>query len=346
MLGRRSRLIFLTTGLIIFAFYLALSNPFSILLEAGRFRPELFLLAVAVNNIGLLLFALSWYIILRGMETHPSPWEAIGVTFVSFFIIWLIPLPMGSEIIRAYLISRRGNPGVGRAVTSVVVHKSMYNISFGVLIASSAILVVTRGREIPVNSLLILFVVVYAAASSLIFLALLSPGLLRWLHAHMPGRVMRLIPMSSRKVGEVGEDIQKFIGEMEEAVNRLKSRAIPSILALIMVALHWSSGSIATYLVALSLGQRLDVAEIFLVYAVVEFIQQLNIIIPGGVGIIDAGLTGALLLIGAPLQVASAISLLTRLATYWLELLLSSVFSFHYGYREILRDYLPSSTAD
>lgn len=345
-MGRRPRLIFLTAGLILFAFYLALSNPFSILLKAGRFRPELFLIAVAVNNIGLLLFALSWYIILRGMETDPGPWEAIRVTFVSFFIVWLIPLPMGSEIIRAYLISKRGNPGVGRAVTSVVVHKSMYNISFGVLIASSAILVLTRGREIPVNSLLILFVVVYAAASSLIFLALLSSRFLRWLQAHMPYRLIRLIPMGPKRIGDVRDHIQRFVEEMGGAVNCLKSRTIPSILALILVALHWSSGSVATYLVALSLGQRLDVAEIFLVYAVVEFIQQLNIIIPGGVGVIDAGLTGALLLIGAPLQVASAISLLTRLVTYWLELLLSSVFSFHYGYREALRDYLPNSTAN
>lgn len=339
MLGRRARLIFLTLGLTLFALYLALSNPFSILLEVGRFRPELFLAALAVNNIGLLLFALSWYIILRGLETHLDVWEAIRVTFISFFVVWLIPIPVGSEIIRAYLISKGGNPGVGRAVTSVVVHKVMYNISFGVLIASSAIFALTHRRGIPVNGLLILFVVVYAAATSLIFLALLSPRFLRWLQTHIPRGMMRLIPTGHKR--DAGERIQGFIDEVEEAVKILKSRAIPSILALILVALHWSSGSIATYLVALSLGQRLDVAEIFLVYAVVEFIQQLNIIIPGGIGIIDAGLTGALLLIGVPLQTASAISLLTRLVTYWLEILLSSAFSFHYGYREALRDYLP-----
>lgn len=299
-------------------------------------------MAVAVNNAGLLLFALSWYVILRGMRAEPNLWEAIRVTFVSFFVIWLIPIPVGSEIIRAYLISRRGNPGTGRAVTSVIVHKSMYNISFGVLITSSAIIVLSHRREIPVNSLLILFVVVYAAASSLIFLALLSPRFLRWLQARIPEKIFRLIPMGPKRIGDLRNRTQSFMVEMEEAVNSLKSKAIHSILALIMVALHWSSGSIATYLVALSLGERLDMAEIFLVYAVVEFIQQLNIIIPGGIGIIDAGLTGALVLIGVPLQVASAISLLTRLVTYWLEILLSSVFSFHYGYREALRDYLPN----
>lgn len=341
MIGRRPRLLFLSIGLILFIFYLLISNPFSVLLEVGRFRPELFIMAVAVNNIGLLLFAISWYIILWSMEAESGLWEAVRATFVSFFVVWLIPIPVGSEIIRAYLISRRGNPGLGRALTSVAVHKSMYNLSFGILIASSAILVMAHHGELPVNSLLILFVVLYAGASSLVFLALLSPRFLRWLHAHMPERALRLIPMGSRRAGDIGEHIKRFIDEVEEAVNCLKSRAIPSIAALIMVALHWSSGSIATYLVALSLGQRLEMAEIFLVYAVVEFIQQLNIIIPGGVGIIDAGLTGALVLIGVPLSTASAISLLTRIVTYWLEILLSSAFTFQYGYREALRDYLP-----
>lgn len=343
MFGRRPRLIFISVGLILFVLYLALSNPFSILLEVGRFRPEPFILAVAVNNLGLLLFAISWYIILRSMGADLDLWEAIRATFVSFFVIWLIPIPVGSEIIRAHLISKDGNPRLGRAVASLAVHKSMYNVSFGVLIASSAIITFARKGGIPLNASLISFVVLYAVASSILFLALLSPRFLRWIHSHLPEGLLRLLPMGPKGPGEVGERIQRLIGEMEEAVNSIKSRILPNLVALIMVALHWSSGSIATYLVALSLGERLDMVEVFLVYAVIEFIQQLNIVIPGGIGIIDAGLTGALVLIGIPLQMASAISLLTRLVTYWLEVLLSSAFSFHYGYREALKGYLPKS---
>jgi hypothetical protein len=37
---------------------------------------------------------------------------------------------------------------------------------------------------------------------------------------------------------------------------------------------------------------------------------------------------------------ASAISLLTRLATYWLELVLAAAVTFLYGYREALGEYL------
>ena len=79
---------------------------------------------------------------------------------------------------------------------------------------------------------------------------------------------------------------------------------------------------------------------VVLIYAVIEFIQQLNILIPSGLGVVDAGLTGAFILIGVPMETASAISLLTRLATYWFELVLCGLVSFQFGYREALRDYI------
>lgn len=53
----------------------------------------------------------------------------------------------------------------------------------------------------------------------------------------------------------------------------------------------------------------------------------------------DAGLTGAFVLIGVPLSLASAISLLTRLATYWLEFVLAGSVSICYGYEELLKEY-------
>jgi uncharacterized membrane protein YbhN (UPF0104 family) len=38
---------------------------------------------------------------------------------------------------------------------------------------------------------------------------------------------------------------------------------------------------------------------------------------------------------------AAAISLLTRLATYWLEVILCALVSFRYGYKESVEDLLP-----
>jgi uncharacterized protein (TIRG00374 family) len=94
---------------------------------------------------------------------------------------------------------------------------------------------------------------------------------------------------------------------------------LENLLSIILIGFHWSTGAITAYMVSISLNEPINFWVVVLVYSVIEFIQQLNFIIPSGIGIVDAGLAGALVVVGVPLQVAGAISLLTRLATYWFE---------------------------
>ena len=54
---------------------------------------------------------------------------------------------------------------------------------------------------------------------------------------------------------------------------------------------------------------------------------------------LDAGLAGAFVLAGVPLSTAAAISLLTRLATYWFEVLVCVPVALRFGYKEFLTKY-------
>lgn len=341
MLRKRHGVLLTSLGLILFVAYLVASNPFKALLEVGRFDIGLFLLAILLNDAGLVLFAVSWWLLLRGMDVRVRLSEAIQATFISLFVVWMIPIPVGSEIIRAYLVRDKENSDIGKAVASVVIHKSMYNISFGVLIALAAVLVTAvYGVGIPLKGELLWFVILFAAGSSLLFVAVLNTRFLRWAYARSPSWIR------SRLSGQLDDprlglgSFERGIDDIGGAVAALKSRMGLNLTAFLMVAFQWSTGSITAWLVALSLGRPMNFWIIVLIYAVIEFIQQLNIIIPGGLGIVDAGLTGAFVLVGVPLSLASAISLLTRLVTYWLELVLCGFVSIHHGYREALKEYL------
>ena len=131
-----------------------------------------------------------------------------------------------------------------------------------------------------------------------------------------------------------------FVYQIEDSLKTLRKKPLENVLSLLLVGFHWSTGAITAYMVAISLNEPINFWVIVLIYAVIEFIQQLNFIIPGGLGVVDAGLAGALVVVGVPLEVAGAISLLTRLATYWFELVLCGFVSFQFGYRETLRKYL------
>jgi uncharacterized protein (TIRG00374 family) len=338
---RRRELLLTSLGLVIFILYLAYSNPFRILFEIGRLDVKAFAVAVLINYAGLFFFASSWWLLLRALRVGVSLWEAVRATFVSLFVVWMIPIPVGTEIIRAYLVRKERNSDVGKAVSSVVVHKAYYNIAFGAMIGAAAVMVtVFRGGTIPVRPELVWFVVLFAVVSSVLFGAILSPRLLRWVYGRSPGWLRRRFfdRIFDNSVGKGG--FSQVIDEIDSAIRTLRSHPVSNFLSLLMVAFHWTTGALTAYIVALSMGVAVDFWVVVLIYAVVEFIQQLNILIPSGLGIVDAGLTGAFVLAGVPLSVASAISLLTRLATYWFELVLCAAVSFRYGYRESLKEYL------
>jgi uncharacterized protein (TIRG00374 family) len=337
-MSRRHKIL-LGIGIVLFVFYLVATNPFAVLMEAGRFNYRTFIFAVLLNWAGLFFLAASWHILLRVLQVRTSLWRSVQMTFVGMFVVWMLPIPSGVEIIKAYLVRGEEGSNLGKAVSSVIVNKVYYFISFGVLITLAATVSFMSGDGIPVQPLMVWFVVLYALINTLVFGLVLTPGQLLRFYEWSPGWVRRnlLNRIYSPEMGLGGFPV--FVDEIGKALESLRGRPFENLLSLLMVGFHWSTGSVTAYLVAASLGQRVSFWVVVLIYAVIEFIQQLNIVIPSGLGVVDAGLTGAFTVVGVPLEVASAISLLTRLATYWFELVLCGAVSLHFGYREALEGF-------
>jgi uncharacterized protein (TIRG00374 family) len=334
------RIPFTIAGIFIFSIYLAYTNPFKVLTEVGKFNPTIFALAIGVNYVGLFFLASSWHILLLCLDIKSGLWKSIQVSFVGLFVVWLLPFPSGFDIVRAYLIKDDNGGNWGKAISSVVVNKVYYFLSFGIMISIGALIVkFINNLAIPIQSEFIWFTVLYAVVNTAFFLVILSPNILRkfykicpyWIKSKLSNRIY------SEEYGLEG--FNEFIQEIEDSIKILRKSPLKNLLSLILIGFHWSTGAITAYMVAYSLNHPVDFWVIILIYAVIEFIQQLNIFIPSGLGIVDAGLTGAFVIIGVPLNIASAISLLTRLATYWFELLLCGLVSIQFGYKEALSKY-------
>ena len=334
-------LFFLITGIVLFIFYLVYTNPFKVLTEVGRFDPLMFSAAVAVNYLGLVFLSASWHIVLKSLGFKNSLWESIQISFTSLFAVWMLPFPSGFEIARAYLIRGKEGGNLGKAVSSVIVSKVYYFISFGFMISLAAVIVqFINESAIPIRHEYIWFAVIFALSNTALFALILSPDRLMSLYQGSPEWLKNQIEkyLYSSRFGL--SSFEEFVNEINDSLNTLKKKPLENLLSLCMVCFHWSTGAITAYMVSRSLHEPINFWVIVLIYAVIEFIQQLNFLIPSGLGVVDAGLAGAFVVIGVPLDVASAISLLTRLATYWFELVLCGLVSFQFGSREVLRDYL------
>lgn len=337
----RLQLFFLAAGILLFIAYLAYSNPFKVLTEVGRFDPWMFTAAVGINYLGLVFFSASWYILLRVLGYRSSLWRSIQVSFVGLFAVWMVPFPSGFEIVRAYLIRDEEGGSLGKAVSSVIVAKVYYFLSFGLMISLGALIVhFVYGASIPIRSEYIWFALLFSLLNTALFAVILSPKTLMRLCNGSPDWIRRRLEKNLYSNGFGLSGFEEFVEAIQASLKTLWKNPLANLFSLLLVGFHWSTGAITAYMVSRSLNIQVNFWVIVLIYAVVEFIQQLNFIIPSGLGIVDAGLAGAFVVVGVPLGVAGAISLLTRLATYWFELVLCGVVSFQFGYREALRDYL------
>jgi glycosyltransferase 2 family protein len=331
-------LVFLAVGVALFVGYIVYSNPFAVLTEVGRFDPLMFLAAIAVNYVGLVFLSASWHILLKGLGFKNSLWESIQVSFVGLFVVWMLPFPSGFELVRAYLIRDKEGGNIGKAVSSVIVSKVYYFISFGLMISIAAIIVrFVNGSDIPIQAGFIWFAVLFALSNMITFAVILTPRIMMWLYERSPEWLNSMIQKRIYSARFGLNSFEQFVNEIQDSIKTLRKRPLENLISLFLVGFHWSTGAITAYMVSISLNEPVNFWVIVLIYAVIEFIQQLNFLIPGGLGIVDAGLAGALVVVGVPLHVAGAISLLTRLATYWSELVLCGFVSFRFGYREALR---------
>jgi len=329
-------LAFTIIGVVFFVAYLVWSNPLEAFAEVGAFNIPIYLVAVAVDFLGLMFWATSWYLILRAMKVEIGLWTTTQLSFTSLFIGWIAPLPLMTEMVRAYLIKDKSTSNLGKGLSSVLVHRAYYNIAFGLIIGGTTFITLASGRQIHINPAVSWFLTAFALVSVAVFILVLNKRALTYIYSKSPQFVRRRV-FDKYRDSETGENgFNYVIDDIADAIRALKAEMGLNLAAFAMLVFHWSAGVVTTYLSAIALGVQLDISTAIFAFAFVEFLQQINFFIPSGIGILDAGLAGALVLAGIPLSMAAAISLLTRLATYWLEIALCTPIAFRLGYKEFL----------
>lgn len=340
-LANRKALLLTLFGVALFVAYVAWANPFAAFAEVGAFNYNYYIVAVLVDQIGLFFFAASWYLILKAMRVRIDIRGAVQLTYTSLFINWLAPLPLMTEMVRAYLVKDRSDSNIGKGLSSVLVHRAYYNIAFGLIIGVTVVATLASGRDIPINPEVSWFLTIFAVLSAVVFALSLNTRVLHYIYSKSPAWVKRNVfdKLHNPEVKEEG--FGPIIDDIGDAVAHLKAGLGYNLLAFGMLLFHWSAGAITAYLSAEALGVHLDASTVVFAFAIVEFLQQLNFFIPSGLGILDAGLAGAFVLAGVPLSTAAAISLLTRLSTYWFEVLVCAPVAMRFGYKDFLSKYFP-----
>jgi uncharacterized protein (TIRG00374 family) len=179
------------------------------------------------------------------------------------------------------------------------------------LLALPAVLL---GRRIPDGLLqtaavgLSVFVVLFAVGA----LLLLNDPALRTL-ARALGALQRLL---RRRADASGELAERAFAERDLLRQRLGG-AWPQAIAT--AAGRWIFDFLCLYSALLAVGSRPPLYMALLAYSAAQLLGQIPLT-PGGLGVVEAGLTGTLALAGVAAAPAALAALTYRLAAYWLPL--------------------------
>lgn len=153
-----------------------------------------------------------------------------------------------------------------------------------------------------------------------IFLALFGIGTLLLLNDRVLATVARTLQVAERRLRRWRAGSDELPERLFNQRNLLRrSLGAAWLPAVATAAGRWIFDFLSLYAALLAVGARPPLYVALLAYSAAQLLGQIPLT-PGGLGVVEAGLTGTLALAGVPAASAALATLAYRLATYWLSL--------------------------
>ena len=222
---------------------------------------------------------------------------------------------------------------LGESTATVLLHRILYIVGF--LSSTGLAIAVLMIRGGVKSSVLIDMTVlpVFAVTGLLILLyvslrpKIIGPLLDRGLRLARP--VIRLVQKEARTEGKAEQFLKDYHASFRKM---LLSRT--HLSASFGASLgDWACSVLILWVVLISLGSVASLWVVILTMAIGKMIQMTPIAVPGMLGIYETAVTTSLSLFGIPIAVAASAALLSRIVTAWLDLPITGIAAYHYGYK-------------
>jgi glycosyltransferase 2 family protein len=256
--------------------------------------PLLYVAALAAYYLSFLVRSVRWRLLLENAgEARPTR-AVISPIVISFFVNCVVPAKMG-DVYRAYLARNRLHVSASKALGTVIAERLLdLCVLMGLLLAAGAI---AFQRKAPG------FLIPYVAAGAIVCMG--GVGVILTMRAGRGQRILRLLPEA------VFHRYEHFRVGTVDSLRRLP-------ILIVLTGLVWGLESTRLALVVFSLGYGgLLGPSQFLLVALVAALLTTIPFLPGGLGLVEAGMTGVLIAVaGIGQQAAISITLLDRSISY------------------------------
>lgn len=313
-----------------FVYYVGIDSIESILLSVN---PLVILAMVGLQFLSLASYASAWYVLIRSAGYKIPFLTCQGITLASIFAVYTMPSGVFLEGARCILGSKEAGMKLGESTATVILHRILYIISFlaSTAFALLALIILGRMTAITFVELSIVPIISVIGLVVLLFLSLdpkkMQPLLDFVLKFALP--IIRLV----QKEAVVEGKADQFLGEYQISFRKMLSAKRQMILSFAASIGDWTCSVIILWMVLISMGAYASLWVAVITMALGKMIQMTPIAIPGMIGIYEGAITTALAAFAIPIPIAVSAAILCRIVTVWLELPVTGVAAYHYGFK-------------
>lgn len=317
----------IAAGLFIFLLYLYFFVPFGGFLEKiQQADPILYSLAFGSMITSAAFYSLAWQRLLHLLSVKCSFLKAFQVVWVGSFVDLLVPAEsISGDISRVYLMSKDSSENAGKVVASVIGHRVLsMTITLGGLVISS---VYFAFRYNP-PMLVLEFVSVIGASTLMAMILIFYFSRRREATEKIVHGIIGLLVRFSRgrwKFERLKESAEKMLKAFHNGIDTLASQRSRLVLPVSLAIVAWALDLSISVLVFQALKTRIPFSAIAIVYSIGIAIQTAPLGIPGEIGILDVVMSSLYALLGVSLTVAAVATVLIRIITLWVRLLIGGL---------------------
>ena len=263
----------------------------------------------------------------------------LGITLASIFAVYTMPSGVFLEAARCVLGSKETGMKLGESTATVILHRILYIVGF--LASTTFALFALLSHGLTYVALLELASIPAATIAGLLILLYFStnprrigPILNRLLRLAQP--IIRLI----QREGVVEGKADRFLDEYNFSFRKMAASRRNMVLSFVSSIGDWSCSVAILWIVLLSLDTSVSLWVVMITISIGKMIQMTPIAIPGMLGVYETAVTTVLALFAVPVSVGASAALLSRIVTVWLELPITGVAAYHYGFKLISKGTL------
>lgn len=334
---------FIGVGVLVFALYLYFFVGFNDIIEIFRLvDPSKYLtyysIAVIAMLLSMLFYSMSWNSLLKALSINVGLKKAFIYCWLGIFVDLVVPLEtISGEVTRIYLVHKETGDSSGKIVASVLVHRIITTIiTLGSLIFASLIFLLKY--EISVELVYLLLVVLSGSIImivSLVCLSLKKEVAERLIN--LPLRLIAFIVRGRLNIMNIKERVHQNLVHFHSGFKSFGKKRGALAYSLIYSIMAWLFHMSVFILVFYALGFyeiSTKISETIMVYSLSMALQSIPAALP--LGLVEIVMTNLYTLFSVPLALSGIATLLIRVVTFWLQIIIGYAIAQWIGVKSLL----------